>query len=106
MSRFMTTPPEEAAATLNQVVQELSSPDHDLKFVVRRCIHACIMSDWRSDAQRIGYELGGYPPGEAIPPFRTLKGKLRWQSKGVPIGRFNPIRNLDWKSIEDRGEDV
>jgi hypothetical protein len=99
-------PQEEAVQIFAEVVGGLSARESDLKFILRRCLHACQMLGWKDSAAWFQQELIGYVSGAAIPAYRQVAAKLVWQTKGVPFDQFGRLRAIDRAARQGRdGED-
>ena len=75
-----TTPQEEAAFLLSQVVSDLTAPSHDLKTILRKCQHICELLGWQHQVNWFRQELNGYPYPSNIqlPFYRKILGTKRW----------------------------
>ena len=45
----VTTPQEEASQIFSEVLRDLTSPNPDIKLVLRRCQHACQVLNWQAE---------------------------------------------------------
>ena len=72
---------QEAMAILGDVVRDLASGKSDIKVAMRQCQLACELIGWQDRTEWFRRELGGYPEGAPIPPYRTVTGSLRWKRR-------------------------
>lgn len=78
------TPEEVAAATLSQVIAQLSQGGADLKLIIRGCIHGCNLLGWQKPADWLRSELQGYRPDQPLPWYRQkVAGYVDWRPHGV-----------------------
>lgn len=78
------TAEELAAATLSQVVVDLSHGAVDLKSVIRRCIHVCNLLAWEQPAGWLRSETQGYRLDEQLPWYRrNVPGYIDWRPHGL-----------------------
>lgn len=72
------SPQEEAANILREVVSEMASGQvFDTVAMLRRCQHACELAGMETARNWFARELGGYPQGVPVEPFRHLSGRFR-----------------------------
>lgn len=81
MSKVSKDPQEEAIQVFDEVIRDLTSPTHDLKLILRRCLHACLVLGWVDQYEWFQRELAGYPGEEAVPAYRNVRGRLIWHAE-------------------------
>src|SRR5688500_16084817 len=75
----------EAAQILSDVVRELSSPDANIKLVIRKCMHAYQLISLDDGVASVRQELDGYATGSALPEYRRVTGNIEWRIAGLSI---------------------
>jgi hypothetical protein len=75
----------EAAQILSDVVRDLSSPDANIKLVLRKCMHAYQIIGLDDGVAWVRQELDGYPTGSALPEYRRVTGNIEWRIAGLSI---------------------
>lgn len=71
--------PNQAITLLREVVVDLTSPNRDLKLILRKCLHACEILGWEPQKTWFHQELNGYYAGSTIPSYRIIKGNTEWR---------------------------
>lgn len=103
----MATAQDEAIQIFSEVIRDLTTADHDLTLILRRCQHACQLLDWQSQRDWFQRESSGYPTGIEVPWHRKVRGRLVWEPKGSISEQFRRIvekdtYNLDWTDAEEQ----
>lgn len=75
-------PQDEAISILHNVLQDLTSPNHDLFIIMRRCQHVCEILGWQSGKDWFHQEINGYYPNTPLPPHRKINGIKNWEFEG------------------------
>ncbi len=88
-------PQEEVTQIFGDVVRQLTSPERDLKLVLRRCLHACQILDWADASQWFQRQLVGYEADAPLPSYRLVTGQTHWQTRALPIHESDLLRSLD-----------
>ncbi len=88
-------PQEEVTQIFGDVVRQLTSPERDLKLVLRRCLHACQILDWADASQWFQRQLVGYEADAPLPSYRLVTGQTHWQTQALPIHESDLLRSLD-----------
>jgi hypothetical protein len=83
------TPQEEAIQLIGQVLDDLISPNRDLKSILRRCQHACELLSWDAPQSWFNQELNGYHDHEDLPSYRKIQGRLVWKPTGSASEKLN-----------------
>lgn len=89
------TPQEEATQIFGDVVRQLTSPEGDLKLVLRCCLHACQVLDWADGSWWFQRQLVGYEADAPLPSYRLVTGQTHWQTQALPIHESDRLRSLD-----------
>jgi hypothetical protein len=80
----VSTPEEESVQIYNRVLRDLSSPNRDLRLILRSCSHACMLLNWGEHLQWFQRELQGYPVTVDLPWYRKdVPGALEWKTDAV-----------------------
>lgn len=79
----MPTQQEEALRYFDQIISQLTQPDHDLVSILRLGQHACQLLGWNSQLIWFQKELGGYSAQEQLPFYRRISGVASWQPKNT-----------------------
>ena len=78
------TPENLALAELSELLGELSTPRVDLRAVVPRCEHVCILLDWDDNQAWFRAELYGFPLSMDLPWYRrAVPGYIDWRPEGM-----------------------
>lgn len=88
MENTLVVPQHEATQIFTEVIRDLTSGNHDIKTVLRRCQHACQLLSWNGPKAWFSVELAGYPTSTPKPPYRQVLGKLLWKRRR---SNFNEI---------------
>ena len=67
-----------ALEIFQQVVQDLMTSDHDLRYILRRCEFACGLLNWNEPAAWFSRELSGYSAQDQLPEYRIVPARLVW----------------------------
>jgi len=76
------SPQIEAIIILQNVNNDLTSPDRDLKIIFRKCQHTCEILGWENTKTWFQQELNGYPTDQSLPSYRRILGKRLWEITG------------------------
>ena len=91
----MDDPRTEAIILFSEVVTNLTSSVRDLTSSVRKCLLACELLGWKSQAAWFRIEMEGYPADLARPYYRIIPGIQSWQ----PVG--GPVETVFWQSSDE-----
>lgn len=78
----MNDPRVEAQALFSEGITILTSSTRDLTVSIRKCLLACKLLEWKTQANWFSMELDGYPEDVARPYYRIVKGIRSWQPSG------------------------
>ena len=62
------------------------TPDHDLRYILRRCEFACEICGWHEQSEWFSRELNGYYTEDQLPNHRIVTARFVWVAK--------PLQNL------------
>lgn len=79
-------PQDEAIQILQEIIRDLTLPEHDLKAVLRRCQHACQLLAWKDQRDWFQRAIGGYPAGTEVPAYRKITGRVIWRPRDLVRG--------------------
>lgn len=79
---LLTTPQEEAISLLSESISGLTSPNKDIKSILRKCQLACELLGWDQQKSWFHQELNGYYEGASLPSYRKISGLRKWEISG------------------------
>jgi hypothetical protein len=82
-------PQDEALTILKEMIRGLTSPNHDLITIMRKCQHVCEILGWQPAKTWFYQELNGYYLNSPLPLYRKIMGIKKWQFEGSPFGHMN-----------------
>lgn len=81
---FVTAPQEDALAIFAAVVNDLTTGARELKSVLRRCVHAARLLDWRDNLPWLQAELDGFGSDQALPTYRRqVRAYTTWRAHTI-----------------------
>ena len=73
----------EATSIFSDVIAEITQGDANLLAVMRRCLHACRLLGWDTQAAWFAQEIQGYSEQAELPPYRIVQGTERWRTRAL-----------------------
>jgi len=84
---IFTSPQEEAVSILGESLFDLTSPNRDIKSILRKCQLVCELLGRDQQKSWFHQELNGYYKGANLPSYRKIAGTRKWDASGSAYER-------------------
>lgn len=106
MSNGLRSSKDEALNLLSDTIKNFTSPNRDIKSVLRNCQHVCELLGWDDSKRWFHQEINGYNQDSDLPDYRKISGIKKWDVSERDFTRVHwlseiSVYGIDSKIIEE-----